>query len=76
MAARRYRNGLVKALRFWKEHRRSFIPAAIVFWFGVAWVDLRILVVALALTGAGVWHARRRAEQARLAALDDDELLF
>ena len=68
-------DGLLNDGDRWKaKGLRSFVPAAIFGWFGVAWVDLRILAVAGALAIGGFWHARRRLGREELTD-DDGDLL-
>ena len=52
----------------------SFAPAAVVAWFGVALVDLRILGAAGALAAGGFWYARSHRGQEEFTD-DDGDLL-
>ena len=75
MAAPSWQDAFSKRDR-WAVRRslRSFVPAAVFAWFGLVWVDLRVMAVAAAFAGLGYWHARRRAVR-EPADDEEDDLL-
>jgi hypothetical protein len=43
--------------------RWATYATAVILWFAIAWADLRILVLGMALVGATFWWLRRQRER-------------